>query len=118
MDCCFVIVDRATGYVLAIPAALKGLDAQELAEFVLEKCVLFTGVPSEILRDNAKYFNNKFVTTLCNLAGISTHESVSYDHKTNGRAKSTEPIPSRSACGRRAVPLPPLFLPSYPSAVQ
>ena len=49
--------------------------------------MFFTGVPNEILRDNAKYFNNKFVTTLCNLAGISTHESVIYDHKTNGRAE-------------------------------
>ena len=55
--------------------------------FFLEKCVFFTGVPSEIVRDNAKYFNNKFVTTLCNLAVISTHESVIYDHKTNGRAE-------------------------------
>ena len=47
----------------------------------------FTGVPNEILRDNAKCFNNKFVTTLCNLAGISTHQSVIYDQKTNGTAE-------------------------------
>ena len=87
MDCCFVIVDRATGYVIAIPATLKGLDARKLAELFLQKCVFFTGVPNEILRDNATYFNNKFVTTLCNLAGISPHESVIYNHKTNGRAK-------------------------------
>ena len=87
VDCCFVIVDRATGYVIAIPATLIGLDARKLAELFLEKCVFFTGVPNKILRDNAKYFNNKFVTTLCNLAGISTHESVIYDHKTNRRAE-------------------------------
>ena len=47
----------------------------------------FTGVPNEIPRDHAKCFNNKFVTTLCNLAGISTPEYVIYDHKTNGGAK-------------------------------
>ena len=88
-DCCFVIVDRATRYVIAIHAALKGLDAHKLAEHLSEKCLFFTGVPSEILRDNAKYCNNKFVTTLCNLAGISTHESVIYDHKTDGRAERT-----------------------------
>ena len=87
VDCPFVIVDRATGYVIAIPATLKGLDARKLAELFLEKCVFFTGVPNEILRDDAKYSNNKFLTTLCNLAGISTHESVIYDHKTNGRAE-------------------------------
>ena len=49
--------------------------------------MFFTGVPNEILPDNAKYFNNKSVTTLCNLAGISIHESVILDHKTNGRAE-------------------------------
>ena len=87
VDCCFVIIDRATGYVIAIPATLKGLYTPKLAEPFLEKCVFFTVVPNEILRDNAKYFSNKFVTTLCNLAGISTHESVIYDQKTNGRAE-------------------------------
>ena len=46
-----------------------------------------TSFTSEILRDNARYSNNKFVTTLRNLAGISTHESVIYDHKTNRRAE-------------------------------
>ena len=87
VDCCFVIVDGATGYVLAIPTTLKGLGARKLAELSLEKCVFFTSVPNEILRDSPKYFNNKFVTTLWSLAGISTHESVIYDHKTNGRAE-------------------------------
>ena len=52
-----------------------------------KKWVFLAGVPNGILWDTAKYFNNKFVTTLFNLAGISTHESVLYDHKTNGRAK-------------------------------
>ena len=49
--------------------------------------MFFPGVSNEILRENANYFNNKFVTTLCNLAGISTHESVMYDHRTSGRAE-------------------------------
>ena len=55
--------------------------------FFLEKCAFFTGVLNETLRENAKYFNDKFVSTLCNLPGISTHESVMYNHKTNGRAE-------------------------------
>ena len=49
--------------------------------------MFFAGIPNEILRDNAKYFNNKFVTTLRNSAGISTHEMVIYHHKTYGRAE-------------------------------
>ena len=87
VDCCFVIVDRATGYAIAIPTALNGLYARKLAEPFLEQCVFCAGFPHEILQDNAKYFNNKFVTTLCYLAGISTHKSVIYDPKTNGRAR-------------------------------
>ena len=88
MDCCLVIVDGATGYVTAVRAALKGLDARKSAELLLEKCVYSTGFPSEILRDNAKYCNNQFVTTLCNLASISKLESVIYNQKTNRRAKA------------------------------
>ena len=87
MHCCFIIVDRATGFVIAIPTNLKGLDACKLAGYFYEKCVLFACVPNEILWGNAKYFNNKFVTTLCSSAGISTHESVIHHHKTNGRAQ-------------------------------
>ena len=32
VDWCFVIVDQATGYVIAVPATLKGLDARKLAD--------------------------------------------------------------------------------------
>ena len=50
---------RVERSVAAIPSAdLKDLDACKLAEFFLEECVFFTGVPSETLRDNAKTFNN------------------------------------------------------------
>ena len=87
VDFCFVIVDRATGYVIAIPTTLKGADARQLVELFLEKCVFFIGVPNEIPRDSPKYLNNKFVITFCNLAGISSHKSVIYDHKTYGRAE-------------------------------
>ena len=80
VDYCFVIVDRATGYDIAIPATLKGLDTRKLADPFLVKY-------GEIPGDNAKYFKNKCISTLCNLAGISTHESVIYDHKTHGGAE-------------------------------
>ena len=41
------IVDRATGYVIVIPAALKGLDARKLAELCFQNSLFFTGVPSK-----------------------------------------------------------------------
>ena len=41
VHCCFVIVDRATGYVIAIPAALQGLDAHKLAELCFGKVRIF-----------------------------------------------------------------------------
>ena len=87
VDYCFVIVERTTGYVRAITAALNGLDAHKLVELPFEGCLFFTGIPSEFLLDNTKYYNNKFVTTLCNLAVISRHDTVIYDHKSDGRAE-------------------------------
>ena len=42
VECCFVIVDRATGYIIAIPTTLNGLDARKLAELFFGKmCVLY-----------------------------------------------------------------------------
>ena len=42
VDCCFVLVDRATSYIIAIPTTLKGSDARILAErFFAKMCVLY-----------------------------------------------------------------------------
>ena len=82
-----MVVCRATGYVIAVPTTVQGLTKEKLAELFLDKCVFFSGLPSEILTDNAKYFNNKFVHTLCRLAGVDKHECLVYSHKTNGRAE-------------------------------
>ena len=48
----FVIVCRLSGFVFAIPCAARGLDAQKCAKLFLERCVVFTGLPNEIMLDN------------------------------------------------------------------
>ena len=64
VDACLVVVCRATGYIIVVPTTMQGLTKEKLAELFLDKCVFLTGLPSEILTDNAKYFNNKFVHML------------------------------------------------------
>ena len=87
MHACLVVVCRATGYIIAIPTAMQGLSKEEVAELFLEECVFFTAIPCEVLSDNAKSFDNKFVHIVCQIAGIDKHQCLLYSHKTNGRAE-------------------------------
>ena len=86
-DTCLVVVCRAKGYSIAIPKTMQGLTRENVADLLLEKCVCFKGILHKIVPDNAKYFNNKFVHILCQLAGIDKHECFVYSQKTNGQAK-------------------------------
>ena len=85
VNCCFVIVDRKLAMLWPYLVPLRVWTPAQRLNFVWKSACFSRTFPSGILR--AKCFNNKFVTTLCNLAGISTHESLIYGHKTNGRAK-------------------------------
>ena len=93
---------------------MQGLTKEKAAERFLEKCVFFRGIPRQIFLENAKYFNNKFVHTLCQLAGIDKHECFVYSQKTNGWAEGvvktvveswrlylpdTKPVVLEIACG-------------------
>ena len=87
-DIILVIVCRLTGYILPIPCLKKGLDSEKVAELFLGRCVFFMGLPKEILSDNAPIINSAFLNALCKMSGIEKHNSVIYNHKTNGRAES------------------------------
>ena len=86
-DYAFVIVDRLTGYTMAIPCFEKGLNAEKAASLVLEKCVCFTGLSHEIMSDNDKVLSKDFFGTLCALSGIEQHKGVIYRRQSNGRAE-------------------------------
>ena len=59
-DFCFVIVDRLSGYIQAIPCAKKGLTAQMAADLFLTHSVAFMGLPLEILSDNDNLITSEF----------------------------------------------------------
>ena len=86
-DFCFVIVDRLSGYICAIPCQKKGLTAQVAADLFLRHSVSFMGVPLEILSDNDNLITSEFFTALCAALGIVQHRAVIYRPKGNGRAE-------------------------------
>jgi len=87
-DCCFVVVCRLSGYIVAVPCRKSGLTSKRIAEIFLEKCVSFMGIPNEIVSDNDHLISSSFFTTLCDLCGIEQHFSIIYRPKGNGRAEA------------------------------
>lgn len=87
-DYCLVIVDRLSGYVMAIPTQHKGLTAPGAAKLFLDRCLFFTGVPTEIMSDNDNLITAQFFETLCQKTGIEQHKGVIYRPQSNGRAEA------------------------------
>ena len=86
-DYLMVIVDRLTGYVLALPCRKKGLTAEKAAELFLEPCVFLMGLPKDITADNAGIINGKFWDTLFTLSGVEQCKTEIYRPSSNGRAE-------------------------------
>ena len=75
-DFCFVIVDRLSGFIKAIPCRKKGLTAQSAPQLFLVKCVHFMGVPYEIFSDNDNLITSDFFEKLCVHLGIVHRRAV------------------------------------------
>ena len=73
-----MIVDRLTGYVLAIPCRKQGLTSKRVAELFLSRCTFLMGNPDRIMSDNASIINSDFLNTLCMLSGVEMHKSIIY----------------------------------------
>ena len=87
-DYCMVVVCRLTWYVLAVPCTKAVLYSRAVAELFLRHCVLFIGLPAEVLCDNSTLLNSQSLTTVAELSGIEKHHSVVYRHDSNGGAES------------------------------
>ena len=87
-DYVMVIVDRLSGYTMAIPTRKKGLNAERAASLFLQNCVHIFGIPAEILSDVDHLITSHFFTCLCRQSGIRQHQSVIYRPKGNGRAET------------------------------
>ena len=60
----FSIVDRLTGYVLAIPCQKQGYTSKWVAERFLSRCAFFVVIPDRIMIDNASIINSDFFNSL------------------------------------------------------
>jgi hypothetical protein len=86
-DRAMVIVDRLSGYVIAIPCKKAGMDASQAADLFYFRVASFMGIPKEIMSDKDNLINSSFFTTLCASAGISQATSTAYRPSGNGRAE-------------------------------
>lgn len=86
-DAAFVVVDRLSGYIQAIPCRKKGLTSEKLAQLFIRHCVLFMGLPLEVLSDNDVLVTTDFFRSLCEQLGIVQYTSVIYRPTGNGRAE-------------------------------
>ena len=85
-DTVFVVVDRLSGYIQAIPCLKRGLDATVPAKLFVKNCVMFSGLPSEVLSDNDDLISSKFFQTVCDMLGIYQNSAIIYRPNGNGRA--------------------------------
>ena len=86
-DSVFVIVDRLSGYILAIPCLKEGLTAEGAARLFMNHCVQVTGVTLEMLSDCDHLITGNFFQALCDELGIEQHTAIIYRPKGNGRAE-------------------------------
>ena len=53
-NCVVIVVDRHSGYLVAVPAKKKGLTAKEVAEKMIKHCLTIFDIPATICSDNAR----------------------------------------------------------------
>ena len=83
-----VLVDRLTGYVTALGCQVLGLDAKRVADSFVQRVFCFTGIPEEIMSDNANAITCHCFRSLLERMGIETHKEVVTRPSSNGRAEN------------------------------
>ena len=86
-DCIVLAVDRLSGWIVAIPAAKKGLQAKTVAEEMWQRWWQPFGIPSTITSDQGPQFIGAWWQTLCSFMGVRQVYSQAYHHSANGRAE-------------------------------
>ena len=80
-----VIIDLYTRYLEL--GALPNSKTDTVAKFFIERTVLRHGSPSNILTDNAQYFNSAFIEELMKLLSTKHRRTTTYRPQTNGSAE-------------------------------
>ena len=78
-DCCFVIVCRLSGYIMAIPCRKEGLTTKTVEQLFLDKCVSFMGLTNEIVSDNDHLISSRFTTHYVDLWELKNISQSSTD---------------------------------------
>ena len=65
----------------------QGLTAEKAAELFLDRCALFTGLPTEVMSDYDRVVSKQCFETLCALSGVEQHKGVIYRPESNDRAE-------------------------------
>ena len=86
-DSMLVLVDRFSGWILAIPTKKFGLTGEKAAHLVMERGWDIFGIPQIISSDQGPHFANQFWRTLCGRLGIRQAFSHAHRPQGNGRAE-------------------------------
>ena len=85
-DAILLCVDRHSGWVVALPCAIKGLTGVKAAKMLYAVWRQF-GVPSIVTTDLGSQFISAWWRTMCACMGIRSAYSQAYHHQANGRAE-------------------------------
>ena len=85
-DSILVIVDRLTKMVHYEPVKIT-IDAQKLAEVILDVVVRHHGLPDSIVSDRGSLFTSKFWSSLCYFLGIKRRLSTAFHPQTDGQTE-------------------------------
>lgn len=85
-DSILVIVDRFTKMV-HYESVLTTLDAEKLAEVLIEAVIKYHGSPDSIVTDRGSLFTSKFWASLCYCLNVKHWLSTAFHLQTNGKTK-------------------------------
>lgn len=75
-------IDRSTRWVESKP--LKKTEAEDVAKVFIEEWVSRHGVPAKLTSDRGPQFRSKLFGEICQLLGVDTVKTTSYNPKSNG----------------------------------
>ncbi|CAF4081208.1 unnamed protein product, partial [Rotaria magnacalcarata] len=80
-----ILTDNLSKYVIA--DALPDCTAKSAAQFLIDKFILFHGVPERLITDNGTHFNNHLLHAITTSMNIAHAFSISYHPQTNGQVE-------------------------------
>ena len=86
-DCFILLVDRLTGFLVAIPTTTTNLTAEKTADLLLERAWYIHGIPTIIYSDQGPQFAGAWFRTVCSRLGVRQAFSQARRPQGNGRVE-------------------------------